>query len=190
MSKGMLVILSAPSGCGKDTVFKEICKVRDDVVESVSATTRSPREGEVDGVNYFFVKEEQFEHMIKNQMLLEHARYNNYYYGTPVKGVKDAVRQGKICFLIIEVHGALAIKNIFPDCVSIFLLPPSLEELEKRLRSRESDSEDIILDRLSIAQDEIMYSDQYDYRVINDNLSECVEDINQILSLELKKRQA
>lgn len=189
MRKGMLVILSAPSGCGKDTVFKEICKRRNDVVESVSATTRQPREGEQDGVNYFFVTEDEFESMIKNRLLLEHACYNNYYYGTPVKGVDDAIRQGKICFLIIEVHGALAIKNIFPDCVSIFLLPPSLDELEKRLRRRESDGEDIILSRLNIARDEIMYSDNYDYRVVNDDLSKCVSDIDLILTAELKKRQ-
>lgn len=189
MRKGMLVILSAPSGCGKDTVFKEICKRRNDVVESVSATTRQPREGEQDGVNYFFVTEDEFKSMIENRLLLEHACYNNYYYGTPVKGVYDAIRQGKICFLIIEVHGALAIKNIFPDCVSIFLLPPSLDELEKRLRRRESDGEDIILSRLNIARDEIMYSDNYDYRVVNDDLSKCVSDIDLILTAELKKRQ-
>lgn len=189
MPNGMLVILSAPSGCGKDTVFKEICKIRDDVVESVSATTRPPREGEVDGINYYFVTKEKFEDMIVNQKLLEYACYNNNYYGTPVKGVNEAISHGKICFLIIEVHGALAIKDIFPDCVSVFLLPPSFEELEKRLRSRESDEESIISDRLLLAQEEILHSDQYDYTVVNDDLSKCVADINKILNYELDKRQ-
>lgn len=188
MSKGMLVVFSAPSGCGKDTVFKEISKLRDDVVESVSATTRMPREGEVDGVNYFFVTENEFKNMIESGGLLEFNNYNGCYYGTPVKGIHDAVEQGKVCFLIIDVNGAEKIKELYPDCLSIFLLPPSIEELEKRLRVRDSDGEDIIKSRLDIAMVELSYKDKYDYQVVNDDLYECVDNINKILSAELEKR--
>lgn len=190
MNKGMLVVLSAPSGCGKDTVFKELCKIRNDVVESVSATTRKPREGEVNGVNYFFVTVDEFEDMIKNNGLLEYAKYNNCYYGTPVEGVNKAIDNGKICFLIIEVQGAQKIKEIYPNCLSIFLLPPSLEVLEKRLRGRDSDHEEIIKNRLDIAEYELSFKDKYDYQIINDDLNECVENINNILSDELNKRLA
>lgn len=190
MNKGMMVILSAPSGCGKDTVFKELCKVRDDVVESVSATTRKAREGEVDGVNYFFLSKEQFEALIEQDGLLEYAQYNNCYYGTPVEGVTRAVENGKVCFLIIEVVGAQKIMKMFPDSVSIFLLPPSFEELEKRLRGRDSDNEKIIQDRLRIAHEEMSYKDKYNYNVVNDELSACVNEINEIISAELKKRNA
>ena len=140
--KGMLVILSAPSGCGKDTVFKALCKRRNDIVESVSATTRAPRDGEVDGVNYYFKTVGEFEKMIANNGLLEYAKYNNCYYGTPVDGVQNAVDAGKVCFLIIEVQGAQSIMKMCPDAVSIFLLPPSMEVLEHRLRKRETNSPD------------------------------------------------
>ncbi|MCI9145415.1 MAG: guanylate kinase [Eubacterium sp.] len=188
MSKGMLVVFSAPSGCGKDTVFKEICKLRDDVVESVSATTRKPRDGEVDGVNYFFVSENEFKKMIDNGGLLEFNNYNGCYYGTPVKGINNAVEQGKVCFLIIDVNGAEKIKELYPDCLSIFLLPPSIEELEKRLRGRDSDGDEIIKSRLDIAMVELSYKDKYDYQIINDDLNECVDNINKILNTELRKR--
>lgn len=188
MSKGMLVVFSAPSGCGKDTVFKEICKLRDDVVESVSATTRKPRVGEVDGVNYFFVDEDEFKDMISNGGLIEFNNYNGCYYGTPVKGINNAVEQGKICFLIIDVNGAEKIKELYPECLSIFLLPPSIEELEKRLRGRDSDGDDIIKSRLDIAMVELSYKDKYDYQIVNDDLNECVDNINKILTAELNKR--
>jgi guanylate kinase len=102
--KGMLVVFSAPSGCGKDTVFKELCKLRGDIVESISATTRAPREGEKDGVNYFFKTEEEFKRLINSQGLLEYTVYNGCYYGTPIEGVNRAIEDGKICFLIIEVE--------------------------------------------------------------------------------------
>ncbi|MCM1114742.1 MAG: guanylate kinase [Clostridium sp.] len=190
MNKGMLVVLSAPSGCGKDTVFKEICKKRDDVAESVSATTRAAREGEVDGVNYYFVSREQFQDMIENQQLLEYCQYNNCYYGTPVKSVNRVIKEGKICFLIIEVQGAQRVMDIYPECLSIFLLPPSLDVLEQRLRGRDSDGEDMILSRLEIAKTEMEFKDKYDYQVINDDLDECVDEINKIISDELNKRLA
>lgn len=190
MNKGMLVVLSAPAGCGKDTVFKELCKIRNDVVESVSATTRQAREGEVDGVNYFFMSVDEFEGLIESNGLIEYVKYNDNYYGTPVEGIKKAIDGGKICFLIIEVNGGRRVKEIFPDALTIFLLPPSLEVLEKRLRGRGTDTEEAIISRLNIANNELSYKDTYDYQVVNDELDACVSNINKILSDELAKRIA
>lgn len=188
-NNGLLVIMSAPSGCGKDTVFKALQKKRCDVVESVSATTRKPRNGEVDGVNYFFTTKSEFENMIKQNELLEYASYNGNYYGTPVKGVQSAIDSGKVCFLIIEVQGAQKIMQMFPDnCISIFLLPPSLTVLEKRLRKRDSDGEDMIKKRLEIANVELSYQDKYTYKIVNDDIDDCVNDIDKIISDELIKR--
>ncbi len=184
--KGMLVVLSAPSGCGKDTVFKELCKIRNDVVESVSATTRAPREGEVDGVNYYFMTEEKFKRLIYSKGLLEYTVYNGSYYGTPVAGVEKAIDEGKICFLIIEVEGGQNIMRTRPDCVPIFLLPPSLEVLEERLKRRQTDSEEDIRRRLELAQFELEFADLYKYRVVNDDLNIAVNKINEILEIELE----
>ncbi|MFR5875975.1 MAG: guanylate kinase [Eubacterium sp.] len=186
--KGMLVILSAPSGCGKDTVFKELCKIRDDVVESVSATTRKPREGEIEGVNYFFKTEDEFRQLIENDGLLEYARYNNCYYGTPVAGVEKAIESGKVCFLIIEVQGAQSIMKMRPDCVSIFLLPPSLEVLEHRLKQRETNDDEDIRRRMELAKYEVDLAPLYKYNVVNDALNDAVENINQIINNELMAR--
>lgn len=188
--KGMLVILSAPSGCGKDTVFKALCKRRNDIVESVSATTRAPRDGEVDGVNYYFKTVGEFEKMIANNGLLEYAKYNNCYYGTPVDGVQSAVDAGKVCFLIIEVQGAQSIMKMCPDAVSIFLLPPSMEVLEHRLRKRETNSPDDIKNRIDIAESEIKIAPLYKYNVVNDSLEDAVDEINEIINKELKAQNA
>ena len=171
--KGMLVILSAPSGCGKDTVFKALCKRRNDIVESVSATTRAPRDGEVDGVNYYFKTVGEFEKMIANNGLLEYAKYNNCYYGTPVDGVQNAVDAGKVCFLIIEVQGA-----------------QSMEVLEHRLRKRETNSPDDIKNRIDIAESEIKIAPLYKYNVVNDSLEDAVDEINEIINKELEAQNA
>ncbi len=188
--KGMMVVLSAPSGCGKDTVFKELTKIRDDVCESISATTRNPRDGEINGVNYYFKTDDEFKSMIKNNGLLEYAQYNGCYYGTPVSGVEDSVNQGKICFLIIEVQGAKHIMEKCPDAVSIFLMPPSIECLKDRLLKRNTDSEEMILNRIKIAEEEIKSSSSYNYIVVNNDLQKAVDDINKILSDELSKRNS
>lgn len=190
MNKGLLVVFSAPSGCGKDTVFKELCKRHDNIVESVSATTRKARKGEVNGIDYFFVSEDEFHHMIDNNGLLEYAKYNGSYYGTPVRPVKEAVKDGKVCFLIIEVQGAQKVMKMFPDCVSIFLLPPSEDVLKKRLYGRHTDSEEMIKNRLDIAKVEMAFKDKYTYQVVNDDLKVCVDEIDKILCDELNKRNS
>ena len=166
--KGLLVVLSAPSGCGKDTVFRAIEALRDDVVESVSATTRAPRPGEVDGVNYFFKTRADFEKMIAEQ----------------------AIARGKVCFLIIEVQGAKNVMRICPDCVSIFLYPPNFEILEQRLRGRMSETDEVIRNRLEIAKVELQSRDCYKYQVLNDDLDTAVHEINHIICDELAKRNA
>lgn len=183
--KGLLVILSAPSGCGKDTVFQELRKVRNDVVESVSATTRAPRDGEEEGINYYFKSESDFQLMVVNDELLEYAKYNNCYYGTPIAGVEKAINEGKVCFLIIDVQGAQRIMSQRPDTISIFLLPPSLEILRSRLENRCTNDEDDINRRMAIAEKEIHMASSYKYRVVNDDLNECVEKINEIINVEL-----
>ncbi len=186
--KGMLVVLSAPSGCGKDTVFKMLAQSRDDVCESVSATTRLPRDGEVDGVNYYFKSNEQFEEMIKNNQLLEYTTYNNCYYGTPVDGVENAIAEGKVCFLIIEVEGFQNIMKKRPDCVSIFLLPPSLEILKHRLVNRSTNDEADIQRRLEFAEKELELAHMYKYNVVNDVLDDAVSEISEIINKELSAR--
>lgn len=183
--KGLLVILSAPSGCGKDTVFQELRKVRSDVVESVSATTRAPRDGEEEGINYYFKSESDFQLMVVNDELLEYAKYNNCYYGTPIAGVEKAINEGKVCFLIIDVQGAQRIMSQRPDSISIFLLPPSLEILRSRLENRCTNDEDDINRRMAIAEKEIHMASSYKYRVVNDDLNECVDKINEIINVEL-----
>ncbi len=190
MSSGLLVVFSAPSGCGKDTVFKELCKRNNNIIESVSATTRKPRNGEVNGVDYYFVSQSEFNDMINNNGLLEYAVYNGNYYGTPVKGVTEAVNSGKICFLIIEVKGAQKVMELYPECVSIFLMPPSEEVLAHRLYSRQTDNDDAIKSRLEIAKVEMTYKDKYTYTVVNDDLMVCVDTIDKILCDELKRRNA
>ena len=191
MSKnGMMVILSAPSGAGKDTVFKEISRTRSDVCESISATTREPRAGETDGVNYYFLTQSEFKKKIENNEFLEYASYNNCYYGTPASTVLKLVEEGKICFLIIERKGAQKIMKSYPEAVSIFLMPPDMETLEKRLKKRNTDSEEAIISRLKIAEEEIKSASEFDYIVINNELEKAVDEINEILSTELRKRNA
>ncbi len=183
--KGLLIILSAPSGCGKDTVFQALRARRDDVVESISATTRKAREGEIDGVNYYFKSEIDFQLMIANDELLEYARYNNCYYGTPVKGVEKAIEDGKVCFLIIDVQGAQSIMKLRPDAITIFLLPPSIDILKNRLTGRNTNDMNDVERRLEIANREISMAPLYKYNVVNDDLERCVDDINEIINNEL-----
>ena len=176
--RGRLVVVSGPSGVGKGTVLKYVLG-RDDFVYSVSATTRGPREGEEDGVNYFFITKEKFESMIAGNEFIEYANYNGNYYGTPKFFVEDMLSKGKNVILEIEVQGAMQVKKIVPDATFVFVAPESREILEARLRGRGTETEDVIAGRLAIAEKEIRACLMYDYIVINRDggAEKCAEDI-------------
>lgn len=182
MNKGILVVISAPSGCGKDTIVNEIIKeMGDNASVSVSMTTRDMRPGEAEGVNYYFVSVDEFKKNIENGEMLEYTRYGSNYYGTPVGPVKEKLNAGKTVFLIIEVEGGENVKKIFPDCVKIFIIPPSMEVLRNRLSGRGTDSEEAIATRMEIAKTELERAVEYDYIVENDVLEEAVEDVKSII---------
>ena len=181
MSKGKLIIISAPSGCGKGTVVAALMKLRDNFRFSVSATTRNPRVGEVDGKDYFFVSNERFMEMVEENAFLEYAQYAECCYGTPIKGVEDMLGEGYKVLLDIEVQGAFQVKEKRPETLSIFLLPPSFEELERRLVLRGKDSPEKIARRLEIARTECALADRFDYQVVNDDLDTCVNRVLEII---------
>lgn len=180
--KGVLVILSGFAGSGKGTIIRELMQKYDNYALSVSATTRRPREGEVEGVHYFFKTEEQFKDMIAQGELLEYANYVGNYYGTPREYVRTQLAQGKNVILEIETEGALSIKREYPDSVLIFVMPPSVNEIYNRLKGRGTETEDIIQKRMKKAGTEISVVDRYDYLMINDVLSESVEMFNAIVT--------
>jgi len=181
-NKGILVVVSAPSGCGKDTVIGKVLERLGDSADlSISMTTRTIRPGEEEGVNYYYVSTDEFKEHIENGDLLEYAKYGSNYYGTPIKPVKDKLENGKIIFLIIEVEGGGNVKKIFPDAIKIFIIPPSVKELENRLRKRGTDSEVAIADRLKIAQYELARATEYDYIVENSVLENAVNDVISIV---------
>lgn len=184
MRKGLLIILSGPSGVGKGTVCQALRRCAPDLVYSVSATTRLPREGEKDGVNYFFKTKEQFLHMIEHDELLEWAEYVGNYYGTPAEFVRQTIDQGKDILLEIDVQGALKVKEKFPEGVFIFLMPPSMDELKKRIVSRGTESNEAITHRLSVAQEEFHSMKYYDYAVVNDSVEAACERIRAIVEAE------
>ena len=162
MSKGVLIVISGPSGGGKGTVVRRVREMLPDIGFSVSATTRAPREGETDGVDY------RFSEMIENGEMLEHTVYCGNYYGTPRSEVEKVIDSGRDIILEIEVDGASQIKKKFPDAVTLMLIPPTLSELEKRLRGRGSETEDTVASRLARAAEEIKLADIYDYVVVNE----------------------
>lgn len=170
MKRGILLVVSGPSGSGKGTVIGRLLEKRSDFGYSVSATTRTPRDGEVDGVNYHFISRDEFERRIEKGEMLEYAEYCGNYYGTPVKEVGEALDSGKNLILEIEVQGAMQIKAKCPDAVLIMVAPPDFATLEKRLRGRgDKVSEDVILARLNKARDELSRLDSYDYIIVNSN---------------------
>ena len=185
--EGLLVVVSGPSGTGKGTVLNYLREREKSIKFSVSATTRQPRSGEVDGVNYFFKTNEEFENMIKNGELVEWVRYCDNYYGTPKKCIEDTIKSGYDCLLEIEVEGALNIKKIYPDCVSIFILPPSFEELRRRIESRGTEKPEVIEKRMEKALKEMKLIDKYDYVIINDEVEKAVNSICYILASEKLK---
>lgn len=184
MSKGFLLIISGPAGTGKGTVCKELLKRNKDIVFSVSATTRQPRVGEVDGVNYYFITKEKFESMIENDEFLEYAYVHTNYYGTPKKFVLDQIEKGEIVLLEIDVQGAMQIKKNFSEAVFIFLLPPTMEELKNRIVKRGTETEEDINRRYENAFKELDFVGNYDYFVINDVVEDAVADIEAIIRAE------
>lgn len=183
--KGILVVVSGFSGAGKGTIMKKLMSTYgDSYALSVSATTRNPRPGEENGRDYFFVSTEQFEAMIKEEKLIEYARYVDNYYGTPRDYVEKQLEAGKSVILEIEIQGALKVKNRFPDTRLLFVAAPDAGELRSRLTGRGTESTDVIEARLSRAYEESLGIENYDYLVINDNLEECVEHMHTILENE------
>ena len=188
MKKGMLFVVSAPSGCGKGTILAEV--LRDEkFYYSVSATTRTPREGEEDGVNYHFIQRQEFEKLISENAFLEYAEYCDNYYGTLKAPIKEHRNQGKHVILEIEVQGAMQIRKLCPDAKFIFIAPPSLEIVRQRLESRGTEDTETINKRIQQAQEELHFLNQYDYCIVNDELSEAIADFKSVVRAEELKIQ-
>jgi len=189
MRKGLLIVLSGPSGVGKGTVCSVLRQKMPELVYSVSATTRPPRQGEMDGINYFFKSREQFQDMIARDALLEYAEYVGNYYGTPRDFVEQTINAGKDIILEIEVQGALKVKEKFPGGVFIFLMPPSLAELKQRITGRGTETQATIDHRMSVAREEIALLRHYDYAVVNDEIDAACHRIQSIVVAEHCRRE-
>lgn len=182
--RGLLIVVSGPSGVGKGTICKELFKSSDDIHLSVSVTTRAPREGEVPGKNYFFITHEEFLDMIENDELLEYAKVYDNYYGTPKKFVMDQLDEGRDILLEIDIQGALQVKDKYPEGVFVFIVPPSMEELRNRIVGRGTETLEAINKRFSSAYDEIDLMSNYDYYIINDTVQNATRKLLSILEAE------
>ena len=179
-----IVVISGPSGCGKDTVVKKILSMDERFILSVSATTRQRRPIETDGVDYIFLTTEEFEAKLENNEFLEYTNYCGNYYGTLKSQIEQKVADGKVVVLVIEVEGAANVKKVYPDALTIFVAPPSLEELERRLRNRGTEGDDVIKQRLFKANEELGFKSSYDYIVENNFVEQCAESIINIYDNE------
>src|SRR5699024_2251563 len=187
MKKGFLLVISGPSGVGKGTVLHDLMNTQENLVYSVSATTRKKRDGEIEGVSYFYLNHDEFEKMIAEDKFLEYAQVHNNYYGTPKEFVEKKINEGKIVILEIDVQGALNIKKNTDNGVFIFLAPPSLKELKKRIVGRGTETDEDIKIRMNNAKKELEYIKDYDYIVINDHLNSAITSVNEIINAEKHK---
>ena len=184
MKKGFLLVISGPSGVGKGTVLHDLMNTQSNLVYSVSATTRKKRDGEIEGVSYFYKSHEEFEKMIKEDKFLEYAHVHNNYYGTPKEFVENKINEGKIVILEIDVQGALNIKKNTDNGVFIFLAPPSLTELRNRIVGRGTETDEDIKIRMNNARKELEHINDYDYLVVNDHLNSAITSVNEIINAE------
>lgn len=187
MDSGLLIVISGPSGSGKGTICKKLIKDLKDIKVSISATTRKPRVGEIEGINYFFVEESEFLKKIKNNEFLEYANVYGNYYGTPKKYVFNELENGNDIILEIDTQGALEVKKNYPNGVFIFILPPSLKELKNRIEGRGTDSKEAITKRMKCVYEELNNAFQYDYVILNDKVETAVNKIKQIIYAERNK---
>lgn len=187
MKKGVVFVVLSPSGGGKGSILKKVMETNNNAKFSVSATTRKPRPGENHGEHYLFVSHEEFESMIEQNEMLEHASYCGNYYGTPRSPVEKWTENGHDVILEIEVQGGGQVKKLLPNSVSIFILPPSMEILEKRLRGRGTETDEVIKGRLQAAQDEINFAKECDYVIINDHLEDAVDEVIAVMTAERLK---
>lgn len=192
-NEGILIVVSGFSGAGKGTLMKELLKTYDNYALSISMTSRGPRPGETDGKEYFFVDRETFERKIAEDGFIEYAQYCDNYYGTPADYVNNQLKAGKDVILEIEIQGAMKVKERFPDALLLFVMPPSAEELQRRLVGRGTETEEVIAKRMSRANEEALGIEQYDYIVINDDLARCTKEMHAIVQAthkEPKRNQA
>lgn len=183
-TKGVLIVISGPSGAGKGTICKELIERHDNIYISVSATTRSPRVGEVDGVNYYFLTQDEFKEKVDQNGFIEYANVHGNYYGTPKLNVEKMLNEGKDVILEIDIQGALQVKENFEEGVFIFILPPSMEELKRRIIKRGSETEESLMTRFKNAYKEINYVSKYNYAVVNDTLDLAVSKVEAIINAE------
>ena len=182
--RGLLIVVSGPSGAGKDTVCNRLVEEQRNVWISISMTSREPRKGEVNGKNYFFITKKEFEEKIKNEEFLEYAVYNNQYYGTPKSKIEEKLSNGIDVILVIDIQGALKIKEQLEETLFIFILPPSMEELKKRLIERNTETKEKILERFKTAYNEINEIKKYNYVVVNDRVDYAVDKVKAIIKAE------
>ncbi len=182
--EGVLLVISGPSGAGKGTICEAIRKIYTDLEYSTSMTTRAPRNGEKEGISYYFRTDEEFEKLIAEDAFLEYANVYNHYYGTPKKYVLDKIAEGKSVLLEIDIQGAMQVKKRYPKGVFVYIVPPSLEVLSRRIHDRGTDSEEVIQNRLAQITEELGQAHQYDYIVVNDVLEEAVKKVSAIIEAE------